>query len=399
MIKRTIEISAQPSHVAVRDGQLLILRRTEPPARLPANPFNLAGSVPLEDVGIVVVDERETTYSHHALAALMDAGAAVVICGRYHQPSGFLLPYPTHHEVVWRIDRQVRIGKVLRKQLWTQIVQAKVRAQAALLDHDAAAQSKLLALARSVRSGDPENVESQAARIYWGKWLTADDAARLRQLSGSSFRREPGGGGGLNDLLDYGYAIFRAAVARAIVSAGMLPAIGIKHSNRGNAFCLADDLLEPLRSTIDARVRRLLRLGWVRLERTPKAELLTLLTVRAGTRAKSDTDAAAEGGPLMVALHRYVASLAECLEKGGGELDVPVVSPSEAEAHRGDWREAGPRTETPAGRRASDGVGSEGGEAPGRHAAPAGGSRSVKRRSAGSEGLFVKGPEHGEDEK
>ena len=393
MIKRTIEISANPSHLTVRDGQLLILRRTEPSARLPANPPNLAGSVPLEDVGIVVVDERETTYSHHALAALMEAGAAVVICGRTHQPSGFLLPYPTHHEVVWRIDRQVRIGKVQRKQLWTQIVQAKVRAQAAVLDHDEAAQSKLVALARSVRSGDPENIESQAARVYWGKWLTGEDTERLRQLSTTAFRREPGGSSVLNDLLDYGYAIFRAAVARAVVSAGMLPAIGLKHSSRGNAFCLADDLLEPLRPAVDARVRKLLRLGWVKLERTPKAELLTLLTVRASTRAKSDGDAGADGSPLMVALHRYVSSLAECLERGSGELDVPMVDPREAETHRGDCREAG------GGARAAAKGANDLQAAPGRDAAPARGRKSAPRRAACSEELFVKDPEQRDDER
>lgn len=307
MLKRTIEISREPAHLATENRQLLVLRQGQSKRDVP-----MRARLPLEDLGMVVVDHRETTYSHNALAGIAEHGAVLLVCDRRHLPAGILLPLPSHTELVWRIRDQIQAGKVIRKQLWKQLVVAKVRAQASNLNHDSAARRKLLSLARRVRSGDPENIEAQASRIYWPVLFASGP---LRE----PFRRSPGGGKPPNNLLDYGYAIMRAAVARAIVGAGMLPMLGIKHENRSNAFCLADDLVEPLRPIVDRKACCLFLDNRLSLEQPVKAELLSLLdsTVKTGDAT----------GPLQVALARYAAAFARCLAGEQEDLtpDVPVL--------------------------------------------------------------------------
>jgi len=304
MIKRTIEISKEPAHLAVKLDQLLIHRHDTEPSP--------TASIPCEDIGLVMVDHAQTTYSHHALAKLMEYGAAVVICGQNHLPVGLLLPIPSHTEVVWRIKDQIAAGKPLCKQLWRQVVIAKIRAQAANLEPGSSPCSKLLALARSVRSGDPTNVEAQAARIYWSAWLGDSDSTK-------TFRRNsaPPKEDAINAMLNYGYAILRAAVARALVAAGLHPSLGIHHSHRSNTFCLADDLVEPIRPLADARVRDLHQWGMDKLDQGAKAHLLQLLTdpVQVGDQT----------GPLMVGLHRTVASLVQCYQGVQKKLLLPIA--------------------------------------------------------------------------
>lgn len=307
MIKRTIEISREPAHVAARDDQLRIVREGQR--------TNEGASIPCEDIGLLIVDHPQVSYSHHALARLVEFGAGVVVCGSDHLPAGLLLPMGSHTETVWRVNDQIRAGKPLRKQLWKQIIVAKVRAQAVNLPEDSAVRRRLHVLAREVGSGDPKNVEGQAARLYWPAWLGEE--------SGTPFRRNTEGKDALNAMLNYGYAIFRAAVARALVGAGLLPVLGIHHSNRSNAFCLADDLVEPLRPIMDARVRQLYRRGHDSLIPHTKAALLERMTatIRYGDRT----------GPLLVALHAYAASLADCLGGRCGTLLIPeAVDPEEA---------------------------------------------------------------------
>lgn len=304
MIKRTLEISREPAHLAVRDEQLLLKRDGQ-----------TVGSVPCEDIGILLVDHPQTTYTHGALAKLAESDAAVVICGRDHLPAAILLPMADHSQVVWRIDAQLQVSRPLRKNLWKQIVVAKIEAQARNLSDDQPAKRKLFALAREVRSGDPTNVEAQAARVYWANWLATSD---VRQLDTEPFRRDPQAAG-INSFLNYGYAVLRASIARAIVAAGLLPSLGLHHRNRSNAFCLADDLIEPLRPLVDDRVREMLRQGYDDLNQPAKAALLELLTERVTVGADD------EGvGPLMVELHRYVASLVRCFQGESRELRVPV---------------------------------------------------------------------------
>ena len=314
MIKRTIEISQQPAHLTVRNDQLLLLPKDDDGQELPR------ASIPCEDIGVVLVEHCGTTFSHAALTRLLHHGAALVICGRDHLPAGMLLPVGEHSQVVPRLQQQIAIGKPLCKQLWKQIIQAKIRAQADNLAPGSAIRSRLLNLARNVRSGDPTNVEAQAARAYWQVWLSTDggndDAHGPLRATQTDFRRDHAGPPP-NNLLNYGYAIMRAAVARAVVSAGLTPALGIQHHQRSNAFCLADDLMEPLRPLVDDRVRELWRSEQEELTPPTKAALLELLTLHVST---GDTT-----GPLMVGLHRYVASLVRCFEGTERRLTIPAA--------------------------------------------------------------------------
>lgn len=304
MVKRTIEISREPVYLSVRHGQLVVQPRGTDRAQ--------ARTIPCEDIGVVLIDEPGTTLSHAALVALVECGAAVVICGRDHLPVGMLLPLSTHTEVVVRINEQIAVNKPLKKRLWKQLVTAKIRAQAENLELDSPKRRKLLALARGVRSGDPSNVEAQAAKVYWSAWLS-----NRKAQEGKPFRRDAKGAPP-NNLLNYGYAVLRAAIARALVAAGLNPVLGIHHSNRSNPFCLADDLLEPLRPIVDARARDLFLNGSDTLDQPTKASLLELLAERACTGD--------EHGPLMVALHRMVASLVHCFAGTGREIVIPVAT-------------------------------------------------------------------------
>jgi CRISP-associated protein Cas1 len=292
MSKRTIEISREPAYLSVKLDQLVLKRGEE-----------TVGSIPCEDIGVVLVDHPATTYSHAALVRLAESQASLVVCGRDHLPAAILMPISDHTEVVWRLKEQLAASAPVRKQLWKQITRAKIRAQAQVLKANSSARSKLLDLAQTVRSGDPANVEAQAARIYWMNWLP-----------GEAFRRDADADG-LNGMLNYGYAVVRAAIARAIVAAGYHPSIGLKHSNRGNAFCLADDLIEPLRPMVDWRVREIYRSGAEKLDQEAKAELLRLLA--------DETKMREESGPLMNNLHRYVASMGKCFRRESKRLEIP----------------------------------------------------------------------------
>lgn len=317
MIKRTIEISREPAHLAVRQEQLLILRRRGDEIRkLPARPENLAASIPCEDLGVVMVDSRETTYSHHALARLADHGAAVVLCGRDHHPVAMCLPISRNTELLARLDAQLHASKPVQKRMWQRIVSAKVRAQAAALppfggEAVEKARTRLRTIASRVRSGDPENIEAQAAAAYWPVLFTGCDGVvhPFRRAAGDRSATPP------NNLLDYGYAALRAAVARALVSAGLLPAIGIKHKGRSNPFCLADDLMEPLRPLVDRRVRWLAERGETELTQPVKAELLAVLTEEIGTDGAK--------GPLLVAVGRYVGGFVRVLMREDEVLEIP----------------------------------------------------------------------------
>lgn len=292
MIKHTIEISKEAAHLSTRNRQLLINRNG-----------TVVGRVPCEDIGVVLVDHPAATYTHSALAALAENGATVVVCGRDHLPAAMLLPLAGNSMIGPRQADQLAASVPLQKRLWQQIIRAKILAQADNLADDNPLAGKLADMATAVRSGDPNNLEAQAARHYWSAWRPCD-----------SFRRDPDGQG-LNGILNYGYAVLRAAVARAVVAAGLNPTMGIHHHNRSNSFCLADDLMEPLRPLVDDIARELWRSGCESLDPEAKASLLELLT--SSVKMRSGV------GPLMVSLHRYVASLVKCFAGETKQLDIP----------------------------------------------------------------------------
>jgi len=293
VIKHTVEISREPAHLSIRNRQLVLKRDGKN-----------VGQIPCEDIGVLLVDHPQTTYTHAALTHLAQANATVVICGANHLPTAIVLPIAQHSQVVWRQNDQIGAKRPLLKQLWKQVIVAKIRGQAANLPEDIPAHRKLLALSKEVRSGDPSNIEAYAAKIYWANWLGEE-----------RFRRDADGTG-RNAFLNYGYAIVRAAVARAIVAAGLLPSLGIHHRNRGNAFCLADDLVEPLRPLVDDQVRDMVEIGYEELNQPAKAQLLELLT--RPMRLDEET------GPLMAMLHRMVASLVQCYAGESRTLRIPT---------------------------------------------------------------------------
>lgn len=276
----------------MRLGQLILTRDQQ-----------IVGSVPCEDLGTVVVDHPRTTYTHAVLREIVQHGGTLVICGEDHQPAGVLVPIAKHCQLVERMQDQIEAPLPRKKRIWQQLIRAKIDASANVLENHRGA-TQLRALVSQVRSGDTTNVEARAAKLFWRHWLPADVSFR-RDQDGEEF----------NGLLNYGYAIIRAMMARAIVSAGYSPAIGIHHHHRGNPFCLADDLIEPLRPIVDGCVRRLHHQGHYEITQKTKAELLGLLTC---TVSFGD-----ETGPLNVVVHRYVTRFGNCLRGETAEMDYP----------------------------------------------------------------------------
>jgi CRISPR-associated protein Cas1 len=234
---RIVDIATDGRHLSAFRGFLVVSEREAE-----------IGRVPLDDIAAVIMHAHGVTWTTSLIAALAERGAPVVLCGTNHAPVAVCLPVEGHHAQNARLRAQWDAGKPLCKQLWKQVVVAKIRWQGAVLsafDREAGA---FEALARRVGSGDPDNVEAQAARRYWPL------------LMGADFRRDREAGGA-NAMLNYGYAILRSLAARAVVAAGLHPSIGIHHANRANAFALADDLMEPFRPLVDALTVHLLRQG------------------------------------------------------------------------------------------------------------------------------------------
>lgn len=292
MIKRIVEISSEAAYIHVKHGQLVIKRDGSDD-----------GQLPIEDLGLLLISHPAVTCSNSVLTACLKNNTAVVLCDEKHMPCGMLLPFSGHSTQTQVISAQTGISVPKQKKLWKSIVQAKIRAQAQVLARTGAENGALVEWAKQVRSGDPKNVEARAARFYWKK------------LFGKDFRRERYGLSP-NPLLNYGYAVVRACVARALVGAGLHPSIGLHHKNKYNDFCLADDLLEPLRPLVDFRVWEL----WndnhsVEIDKTIKKALLELLSERIEINETREE--------LMISMHHYAASLRQSFMEDAG-FRIPV---------------------------------------------------------------------------
>lgn len=228
---RVLDFSHAHVHLSVRDEQLVIQSKDQP-----------AVSVPVTEVAVVLLGSPRLSLTQPVLARLAAVNAGVVVCGENHLPAGMLLPMTANALSAQRLRRQCDLSQPHRKRLWQSVVVAKIRAQAACLDDHGVDGAPVRTLAGRVRSGDPDNLEATAAQRYWPL------------LFGPDFRRRPDGPD-CNRLLNYGYAVLRAAVARAVCGAGLHPSLGIHHHARGNPFCLVDDLMEPYRPLVDHAVR------------------------------------------------------------------------------------------------------------------------------------------------
>ncbi|MBR1851346.1 MAG: type II CRISPR-associated endonuclease Cas1 [Bacteroidales bacterium] len=301
MIKRTLCFS-NPAYLSLRNGQLLI--KLEPRGDEPERQT----SVPIEDIGFVVLDHRQITITHGAMAALVDNNAAVVTCNERHMPVGLLLPLDGHTVQSERFADQINASLPLRKQLWQQTVQQKIRNQAALLREIHHIEvGNMMAWAADVHSGDSTNLEGRAAAFYWSQMYPSID----------HFTRDRDGDYP-NTLLNYGYAVLRAVIARALVGSGLLPTLGIHHHNRYNAYCLADDIMEPYRPYVDRLVTKVMAdCGDTELSTAVKSNLLAIPTL--------EVHIGGQRSPLMVAASQTSASLARCYAGEARRIAYPEM--------------------------------------------------------------------------
>ena len=245
MIKRTLCFS-NSAYLSLKNEQLVIkLPQIEKNDDLPESfKVDATKTIPIEDIGVVVLDHKQITITQGLMEALLENHCAVITCDKSHLPVGLMLPLCGNTTQNERFRCQLDASLPLKKQLWQQTVQAKIGNQAVVLEKCRGTEvGNMQKWQKEVRSGDPDNLEGRAAAYYWKNMFPGvDDFPRERE------------GVSPNNLLNYGYAILRAIVARALVASGMLPTLGIHHHNRYNAYCLADDIMEPYRPYVDELV-------------------------------------------------------------------------------------------------------------------------------------------------
>lgn len=295
MIGRIVEIADDRRHLFVNRG-FMVVRDTEGERKE-------LGQVPLDDIAAVIANAHGITYTNNLLVALAERGAPFVLCAANHNAVGMLLTLDGHHVQAHRIEAQINASQPTHKRLWAAVVKSKLEQQAAALEATGAPTAPLTALVRKVKSGDPDNVEGQGARRYWGL------------LFGSEFRRNQDGDG-INALLNYGYTVVRSATARAVVAAGLHPSIGLHHSNDGNAMRLVDDLMEPFRPIIDLKVWQLQRAGESHVTPDTKRALVRTLY--------DDMQSSAGATPVMVCMQKLAVSLAQVYVGERDKLDLPL---------------------------------------------------------------------------
>ncbi len=300
MIKKTLYFG-NPAYLSLHNKQILIRLQREDGEELHTRP--------VEDAAVLILDHPQITITHQLIRALQANKTAILSCDERHLPSALMLPMVGHVEQTRRYRFQLGASEALKRNLWQQTVQAKIHNQMQVLIKLDKPVKRLCALHRKVRSGDPDNVEGQAAARYWSLWREGFIRDRY--------------GDPPNALLNYAYAVLRAFVARALVASGLLPSLGIHHRNKYNAYCLADDVMEPFRPFIDLLVYELMEEEglWeeehIALSPPLKARLLSLATLDAlyGKRKS----------PLMVGLGKTTASLAACYEGKKRKIVYPVL--------------------------------------------------------------------------
>lgn len=302
MLRRIVEISGEGRKLTLDRGFLSI-----------SSSDGLLGQVPLDDVEAVIAASTAISYTNQALAALAMRGAPVVICGPNYCPIAWLLPVDGHHAQGERMEAQAEVDRPTRKRIWSDIVAAKINAQAQALEARGHSPQALLMLLRGLRSGDAGNIEALAAQQYFAT------------LFGRKFRRDRDQGG-TNALLNYGYTVLRAATARAIVAAGLHPSLSVFHKSRGDALRLADDLMEPFRPSVDLAVIALVEAGAEAVDTGTKRSLVRLL----------HNDFATDEGrtPLSNCLVRLATSLAQIYLGERKKLILPsplIPLPDDAE--------------------------------------------------------------------
>lgn len=313
MIKKTLYFG-NPAYLSLRMGQMVIkLPEVETDSNLPDQIKKQAEiTKPIEDIGVVVLDNRRITITQGLLESLLENNCAVITCDSHSLPVGLMLPLYGNSTQNERFRDQLDASQPLKKQLWQQTIKMKISNQAAALATCTGKNSPtMLRWADDVRSGDPDNVEGRAAAYYWKNLFAGIDG--LEDFTRSREGEAP------NNLLNYGYSILRAIVARALVSSGMLPTLGIHHHNRYNAYCLADDIMEPYRPYVDELVYSIVKdkgINNLDLSKEIKAQLLSIPTL--------DVVIGGKRSPLMVAVTQTTASLYKCFTGELRRIAYPV---------------------------------------------------------------------------
>ena len=309
MIKKTLYFG-NPAYLSLRNAQLIIrLPEVVDNDTLPEY-FKQVSEVskPIEDIGVIVLDHKQITITSGVLEAFLENNCAVLTCDSKSMPVGLLLPLHGNTTQNERFRQQLDASLPLSKQLWQQTIKAKIENQAVVLKECTGEEIKCMKVwAANVRSGDPDNQEARAAAYYWKNLFRIEGFTRDRD------------GIPPNNLLNYGYAILRAVVARGLVASGLLPTLGIHHHNRYNAYCLADDIMEPYRPYVDRLVYDMVKQGanYAELTKDLKVRLLTIPTL--------ETTIAGKRSPLMVAVGQTTASLYKCFSGELRKISYPEI--------------------------------------------------------------------------
>ena len=293
MIKKTLYFG-NPVYLSLKNAQLVIKLPEIVRNDTLSESFKRNSEVtkPIEDIGVVVLDHKQLTITSGVLEALLENNCAIITCDSRSMPVGLMLPLCGNTTQNERFRDQLDASLPLVKQLWQQTIKAKIENQAAVLQECSGAETRCMKVwADDVKSGDSNNLEARAAAYYWKNLFPIKDFTRDRE------------GIPPNNLLNYGYAVLRAIVARGLVVSGLLPTLGIHHHNRYNAYCLADDIMEPYRPYVDRLVYNMINQGvdYTELTKELKAQLLIIPTL--------ETNIAGKRSPLMVAVGQTTASL------------------------------------------------------------------------------------------
>lgn len=309
MIKRTLCFN-NPAMLSLNNGQLVV-KLLDPSAYnakmgIKHEPTT---TIPIEDIGILLLDHPQITLTHGVMNAMLENNVAIITCNNRHLPTGLTLPLDGNTLQSERFRDQINASLPLKKQLWQQTVAQKIRNQAAVLKQMCNTEvGNMLAWSQKVRSGDADNFEGRAAAYYW--------SCMFPNLPGWTRGQE---GDWPNALFNYGYAILRAMVARALVSSGMLPTLGIHHHNRYNAYCLADDIMEPYRPYVDQLVLQMLPRypNAQEISKEMKADLLQVPV--------ADVVIGGQRSPMMVAISQTTASLYKCFSGEMRKIAYPEI--------------------------------------------------------------------------
>lgn len=307
MIKRSLYFG-NPAYLSLKLKQMVVKVPHKSDIDLPCDEEDLVRTLPIEDLGIIILDHKQITITQGLIEALLENNCALITCDSKRMPTGLMLPLAGNTIQNERFRYQLESSLPLRKQLWQQTVESKIKNQASVLQYQTGEVHKnMLKWSESVRSGDTDNMEARAAVYYW-KNLFPDNPHFVRDREDE----------GVNALLNYGYSILRAVVARALVGGGLLPTLGIHHHNRYNAYCLADDIMEPYRPYVDKLVAEMITDGAEqKINATNKVKLLNIPIIEVNINGRRS--------PLMIAVSQTVSSLVKCFKGECRKLIYPEM--------------------------------------------------------------------------